>query len=154
MNLIPWKKKKEDSNLSHPADLFRHQMNRLFDDFFGDWSLARGEAGFDFVPRVDVSENDKEVLVKAELPGLEEKEVEVSLSNGQLLISGEKKDEREEKDKSYHLVERSYGSFSRAVDVGPVDEDKVKASFKNGILTVNLPKREEDRAKKVKIKIG
>jgi HSP20 family protein len=154
MNLIPWKRKKEGSDLAHPTDLFRHQMNRLFDDFFGDGLLARGETGFDFVPRVDVSENDKEVLVKAELPGMDEKDVNVSLSGGQLLISGEKKDEREEKDKSYHLVERSYGSFSRAVDVGSVDEDKVKAAFKNGILTVTLPKREEDKARKIDIKTG
>jgi len=152
MNLIPWKRKSEDSELSRPVDLFRRQMDRLFEDFFGDWSLARPGDGFDFAPRLDVSENEKEVLVKAELPGLGEKDVDVSLTQGVLTISGEKKDEREEKDKSWHLVERSYGRFSRSVNVGAVDEGKVDAAFKDGVLTVKLPKREEAKPKRIAIK--
>jgi len=151
MNLVPWKKKGEDRGAARPLDLFRRQMDRLFEDFLGDWALAgRGEG---FLPRLDVSENEKEVVVSAELPGMDEKDVEVSLSNGRLVISGEKKDQREEKNRSYHLVERSWGSFSRAVDLGEaVDSGKATAAYKNGILTVTVPKTEAAKPKKISIR--
>jgi len=151
MNLVPWKKKGEERGAARPLDLFRRQVDRLFEDFLGDWSLAgRGQG---FLPRLDVSENDREVVVTAELPGMDEKDVDVSLSNGRLVSSGEKKDQREEKNRAYHLVERSYGSFSRAVDLGEaVDSGKAAAAYKNGILTVTVPKTEAAKPRKISIK--
>jgi len=126
-------------------------MDSLFGDFLGDRPGARR----DFVPRLDISESEKEVVVSVELPGMDEKDLEVNFSNGRLTISGEKKDEREEEgeDKSYHLLERSYGSFSRAVDLGDaVDAAKAGAVFKNGILTVKVPKAEAAKTRKIDIK--
>ena len=157
MNIIPRRKPEESPERLHPIELFRRQMDRLFEDFWGESGLlgrtAGGEAGF--LPRVDVAENDKEVIVTAEFPGLSEKDVEVSLAHGQLVLSGEKRSEREEKDRSYYLVERSHGSFKRVVELpGAVQEDKAAASFKNGVLTVKVPKSAEARARKIQIQGG
>jgi HSP20 family protein len=150
MNLIPWKR--EARGEAQPLDLFRRQMDGLFEDFFGEWSLA-GRAG-SFVPRIDVSEDEKHVVVRAELPGVDQNEVEVSLSGGRLVISGEKKSGREEQKRNYHLVERSYGSFSRAVDLGDaVDSERAAASYKDGVLTVTVPKAEAAKPKKISVKV-
>ena len=154
MNLIPWSRRSEDGGAGHPMALFRRQMDRLFEDFFGDRSLGLGlmSGSGGFVPRLEVSESEEEVVVKAELPGMKQDEVEVNLTGGRLVISGHKKDEREEKDRSYHTVERSYGSFSRAVDLGEgVDPEKAGATFKDGVLTVTVPKAAGARARKIKI---
>jgi len=153
MNIIP-RRKREEGGAPHPMELFRRQMDRLFEDFWGHSGLmsrvADGEGAF--LPRVDVAETDKEVVVTAELPGLSEKDVEVSLTRGQLVLSGQKQSEREEKDKSYHLVERSYGSFQRVVELpAALEEDKAQASFKNGVLTVKVPKGAESRSRKIQI---
>ncbi len=138
---------------AHPIDLFRRQVDRLFEDFFDDWPLGRWGAGAEFLPRLDITESDQEVVVKAELPGLEEKDINVSLSGGRLTISGEKKTERETKDRAQLIAERSYGSFSRTVDIGAaVDESRADASFKNGVLTVKVPKHESAKPKKIEIK--
>ena len=106
-------------------------------------------------PRVDVSETDTELKIEAELPGIDEKDVEVVLSDGRLTIKGEKKQEKEEKKKDYHMVERSYGSFARSIVLPfEADPDKVKATFAKGVLTVTVPKPprgqgqgEEDRGR-------
>jgi HSP20 family protein len=106
-------------------------------------------------PRLDVSETETEVRVEAELPGVDEKDIEVTLSNGRLLITGEKKQEKEEKKKDYHLVERSYGSFARSIGLPfAADPEQVKASFAKGVLTVTVPKPAEVKAKEKKIAIG
>ena len=104
---------------------------------------------------MNVSETDKAVQVTAELPGMEEKDIQISLERDVLLISGEKKSESEETGKNFHRVERSYGSFQRAIPlVSEVQEDKVDATFKNGILTITLPKPPSSvkAAKKISIK--
>jgi len=157
MNIIPHRKREQGVEGSHPVDLFRRQMDRLFDDFWGERGLLSRFATAEtvFLPRVDVAENDREVVVTAELPGLAEKDVEVSLTRGRLMLSGQKKSEREEKDKSYHLVERSYGSFQRVVDLpAALQEDKAQASFKNGVLTVKVPKGAESKSRKIQIQGG
>lgn len=101
-----------------------------------------------------MSETKDSVTIKAELPGLEAKDVEVSLSGDMLTIKGEKKQEQEEKDEHRHLVERTYGAFSRMVRLpAPVAADKIKASFKNGVLTVTLPKTEEAKQKAIPIAV-
>ena len=105
-------------------------------------------------PSVDVSETDDEVQVTADLPGLTEKDVEVTLEDGALTIRGEKKEEREEKKRNYHLVERSYGRFERAVALPHgIDPGKVKARFRNGVLHVTLPKTPENRSRSRAIEI-
>jgi HSP20 family protein len=153
-DLIPWRKKEplqqeqEERSLQRaeePVLTFRQEMNRLFDDFFGGSSLAPfsalGERMDLFSPRVDVVETDSEVRVSAELPGLDDQDIEVSLSRDVLTIKGEKKQEREEKGRNYYRTERSYGSFQRSVPLPcEVDADKVDAVFQKGVLTITLPK--------------
>lgn len=163
-DLIPWrrgerkvpvKREEERSVLS-----FQQEMNRLFDEFFGGWDLAPfrefTEPWDVFSPRVDVVEGDKEITVSAELPGIDEKEIDVSLSHGVLTITGEKREEKEDKGKDYYRMERSYGSFRRSVPLpGEVDENKAEATFKKGVLTITLPKTAEAQARKrISIKTG
>lgn len=155
-----------------PLTSLRAEIDHLFDDFEGGWPFAgfgRGlRAGSAFglpslrdiqAPVIDVADREKEVQIKAELPGMDEKDVEVSLSGNILTISGEKKEEREEGEKGsdYHLSERRYGSFKRSLSIPEgIDGDKVKASFDKGVLTVTLPKKPEAqrKTKKIKVKAG
>jgi HSP20 family protein len=107
-----------------------------------------------FNPHVDVTENDQEIKVVAELPGLTEKDVEVSLANDMLTISGEKKAEKEDKGENYYRLERSYGSFQRTIPLPTeVEADKVDATFKNGVLQITLPKLYPGEGVKKKISI-
>jgi HSP20 family protein len=139
---------------------FQQEMNRLFDDFFGRSGLEPfggwGEGWGLFSPRVDVAETDREVVVSAELPGLDDEDIDVSLSRGMLTISGEKKQEKEKKGRNYYRVERSYGSFQRSVPLpSEVDTGKVDAVFRKGVLTITLPKTAEAKARKrIAIKKG
>jgi HSP20 family protein len=106
---------------------------------------------FDF-PAVNLSEDEKEIKVKAELPGMEAKDIEISVNNNSLVLQGEKKFEDEEKRDNYHRIERSYGTFYRAVSLpSEVDEDKITAKYKHGILEVKLPKSEKSKGKKIEI---
>jgi HSP20 family protein len=149
-NLVPWKKNNGDIQVRRDADpfnAFHQEMDRLFDNFFGSgFGLTPSRHGFmagfgEFNPQVDVTENDKEVKVTAELPGLEDKDIEVSLSHDVLTISGEKKNEKEDKGDNYYHMERSYGSFQRSIPLpAEVEADKVEAEFKNGVLNITLPK--------------
>jgi HSP20 family protein len=106
-------------------------------------------------PLVDISEDDQEYLIKAELPGIEKDQVKVTMENGLLLITGERTSENEEKNKKYHRVERSYGSFLRTFGL-PDDADgtKIKAEFKNGVLKVHVPKSENAKPKSIEIKVS
>src|SRR5947207_3477236 len=119
-------------------------MNRLFDDVFRGFDLAPFRAAdrlFDRAggwPSIEIGETDKEVKATADLPGLDEKDVAIELANGTLTIKGEKKTETEDKERRFS--ERYYGRFERRIPVDGIDEDKVSASFKNGVLTVTLPK--------------
>ena len=107
-----------------------------------------------WVPSLDVAETKNEIVVKAEVPGMDPKDIDVSLSDGILTIKGEKKQEKEKKEEDYHLVERSYGSFTRSVQLpAQVRSDKIQASHKNGVLRIVLPKSEEAKKKEVKIKV-
>ena len=108
-----------------------------------------------FSPRMDVSETDKEIVVSAELPGLADEDIDVSLSLGMLTISGEKKQEKEKKGRNYYHVERSYGSFQRSIPLpAEVDTNQVDAVFKKGVLTVTLPKTGAAQAgKKIAVKV-
>jgi len=131
----------------------RRDMDRLWERFFGeDWGVTRWGEGWS--PTLDVSENKDNLIVKTELAGVDPKDVDISLTGEVLTIKGEKKDEKEEKDENYHLMERSYGSFSRSVSLPvEVDQDKVKASYKNGVLKIILPKTEKTKSKAIKVSI-
>ena len=159
----PWKwgKKlpalKEDSMESMQA--LQQSMSRLFEDFFGrfnaGWDTFPLEVSRSFNPRINVTENEKEIEVTAELPGMDEQDVEVSLSNGVLTLKGEKKQEREEEGRDFYRLERSYGGFRRSIALPTVVQaDKVEATFKKGVLRVKLPKALEAQkaAKHIAIK--
>lgn len=131
-------------------DPFRTEMADLFEKFFGDSELV--PAAKSWTPRVDVEETDKEILVKADLPGVDPKNVEISIENGVLTIRGERREEKEDKKKNYHRLERFAGSFYRAVPLPPAaDADNVTATSANGVVTVAIPKRAEAMPKKITV---
>ncbi len=128
-----------------PVMAIQNEMNRMFDQFFSDpftlLPLSSMRNITDFLPRIDVSETDQAMQVTAELPGMQEKDIQIALENEALVISGEKKNDLEEKGKNYHRIERNYGSFQRVIPlVSEVEAEKVEAVFKNGVLTITLPK--------------
>ena len=109
----------------------------------------------DWIPTVDISETDGEYQIKAEIPDVRKEDVKVSLEDGVLTIQGERKQEKEEKGKKYHRIERSYGSFVRSFSLPDViDEEKVKAEFKDGVLNLHLPKSEKAKPKAIEVKVG
>jgi HSP20 family protein len=140
---------------------WERDMDRMMEDFFGrrlrPWWPERwsGTEGFDMkTPAVDVFEEKDDVVVKAEIPGMDKDNIEVTLGDSTLTIKGEKKKEEEIKEENYYRSERSYGSFVRTVDLPKeVHADKVKATFKNGVLEVRMPKTEEAKAKEIKVKV-
>ena len=136
-------------------ELFREmeEMTRGFWPTLLLHDLTTGE-GIEWTPRLDVTETEKTVEVKAELPGLERKDIEITLDRGLLVIRGEKKEEKEEKGRYYHRVERRHGTFCRTVELpAVVKEEKIEATFKDGILTVTLPKAETEVKKVAHIEI-
>ena len=135
LDLIPFRK----ANYLDPFREMEHLARHFWHDLpFRD--LATTE-GFDFTPRVDVTETDKNLEVKVELPGMERKDIDITLDNDLLVIKGEKKQEKEEKGERFHRIERNYGSFHRSVRLPvEVDSKKINASFKDGVLTVTMPK--------------
>ena len=135
-------------------DRIRSEMDRLWDSFLEGRPMRRAGDGGEWLPSIDFSETKSDLVIKAELSGMDPKDIDISMNNGFLTIKGEKKHEREGKDENYPLVERSYGSFTRSVRLPrEVQSDKIKASFKNGVLRVTLPKSEEAKKKEIKIKV-
>ena len=135
-------------------DRMRREMDRLWDSFFEGGLRRRTEEAVEWLPSLDIAETKNEIVVKAEVPGMDPKDIDISLSGGVLTIKGEKKQEKEEKETDYHLIERSYGSFTRLVQLPKeVQSDKISASYKSGILKITLPKSEEAKKKEVKIKV-
>ncbi len=144
LELAPWRPMKEISTL-------RREMDRLWEDFFGRRDILAEEATW--VPAIDVSEDKENVLVRAELPGLEPKDVEISLSGDLLTIKGEKRQREEKKEENFHRIETRWGRFSRAVRIPvPVEAEKAEAKFENGVLTIRMPKKEEVKPKQIEIK--
>jgi HSP20 family protein len=150
----------------HPMEAMRREMERVFANFDNEFGLSPFRRSlFDIVPSeryaaatnvlaVDVTEKDGGFEIKAELPGVDEKDIEVKLVNGGLLIRGEKKEEREEKDTGYVMSERSYGSFERYFRLPEgVETDKIAAIYKQGVLTVTLPKTKEAKLQEKKITV-
>ena len=140
----------------HPFSLMHHDMEDLFDDFFRGFELEPffGPDISSYSPKVDVKEGDKEIRVLAELPGMDEKDINVTLNKDSLTLRGEKKEEKEDNEKGYHRLERSYGSFCRTISLPvEIENDKVSASYKKGILTITIPKSKKAIEEKKKIKI-
>lgn len=128
------------------------QVNRLFDNTF----LGRSESSLaSWAPAVDVHETENELVVTADLPGMNEKDLDVHVENNMLTISGERKTESNVKDDNYLRVERSYGSFSRSFSLpNTVNPEAIAAEYKNGVLTVKLPKRAEAKSRQVKVNVA
>jgi HSP20 family protein len=168
-NKVPVKTEKMPAppQVWRPFENLRHEIDRLFDDFgdgfwhspfrasfFDGAPFRRAEAALGAMPAVDVSETDKAYEITAELPGMDEKNVDVKVANGILSIKGEKQEEKEEKKKDYYRRERSFGSFERSFSVPDgVDSDKIEASFKKGVLTVTLPKSADAQKAEKKIAV-
>jgi HSP20 family protein len=164
--------KTEEKKIDRPAEWrpfesLRGEIDRLFEDFqVGSWRPPFGRAVFDLepfwrgemswgkTPAVDVVNKEKAYEITAELPGMDESNIDVKFSDGTLTIKGEKKEDKEEKKKDYYLSERRYGSFQRSFAVPDgVDSDKIDAQFKDGVLTVTLPKTAEAQKSEKKIAI-
>jgi HSP20 family protein len=145
------------ADLRHPLENLRRQVDRLFEDFhIGGLHLPFTRSAFDVepvwrrellghsMPAVDITEKEKSFEITAELPGMDEKNIEIKLTNGNMLIRGEKTEEIEEKKKDYYLSERHYGSFERIFSLPKgIDAERIEASFSKGVLTVTLPKKPE-----------
>ena len=146
MDLVPWKPFGEVSSL-------RKEMDNLWSNFLGETS-SPGSVSQEWMPSVDISEVKDKLVVKAELPGLDVKDVSVTLSGDMLTIKGEKKQKKEKKDEHYYCSERYYGSFQRSIRLpADIKADKIDASFEKGILQVTLPKTEEGKKKEIEIKV-
>lgn len=132
----PW-----DSGLLHRS------IDDLLEDFFGGTTAVARQANV-LAPRFEVSETDENIVIEAELPGMDEKEIELTLQDNVLTLKGEKKREEETKKKNCYISERSYGHFQRSLQLGSnVDADQVNAAFKKGVLTVTIPKLEPEKSK-------
>ena len=145
MALVKWDPFRE-------LDTLQGRMSRLFQENFGRPLAEPGEGLW--TPAVDIMEDEHNLIVKAELPDLDEKDVDVKVENNVLTLRGQKKLEREEKREEYHLIESSYGSFSRSFTLpGTVDQDKIQAVYEKGVLRITLPKKAEAKTKTVKIAV-
>ena len=149
MTLVRWDPFRELEDVSD-------RLNRMFNRPALDRTSGKETmVAADWVPSVDVSETDGSYQIKAEIPDVKKEDVKVTLEDGVLTIQGERKQEKEEKSKRYHRVERSYGRFVRSFTLPDVvDEEKVKAEFKDGILNLELPKSEKAKPKAIEVKVG
>ena len=153
--LIPWRKSTTRQDPlwdEHPLDLLHREVNELFDTYYrgvgrmGPRSV--GSAG------LELSETDDEIRVKAELPGMDEKDIQVTLDEDTLMISGERREQQETKKRNYHVSEMSYGAYSRTIPLpARIDREKAKARFKRGVLTLTLPKTEQAMADRKRIPV-
>jgi HSP20 family protein len=134
----------------------QEKVNKLFDDVIK--SPYRSDEGFAlsaWAPAVDIYETGKEIILKAELPEMQEKDIEIKVEDNNLILSGERRMEKEVKEENYHRIERSYGSFHRSFTLpNTVDRENIKASYKDGLLKVVLPKKEEAKPKQITIDVA
>jgi HSP20 family protein len=152
MAWLPWRRRGEPE-ADYPLARFRREIQRMADDFYRGWWAAPWTEGSVWAPALDVRETESEIVVELEAAGMKPEELDVSLTNGTLTIRGERKSEREEKEESYHLRERSYGSFCRTVSLpSGVDAEKASSRFENGVLAITLPKSEQARPMKIEVK--
>lgn len=136
--------------------MLQNQMNRLFQDSFGNPAHATDEFGMtSFVPPVDIYEDEHSIKLRLEIPGVDEKDLDVRVENNVLTVRGERRFSNEEKEENFHRIERRYGSFSRSFTLpNTVDTDNVNANYNNGLLELTLAKRAEAKPKQIKIGVG
>jgi len=151
-DVLPWKRKKENQ-----INELQREIDDMYDQFFGSdflpstYPFKKGK----WDPIVDVSEGGKDITIKAEVPGIDAKDFDISIDGRLLTIRGEKKQEQKQKEERYYRVERSYGYFNRTIELpAEVDPDKVEAKYKRGVLKIKLRKAKEHETKKIKITTG
>ncbi|MHB0947301.1 MAG: Hsp20/alpha crystallin family protein [Sedimentisphaerales bacterium] len=141
----------------NPFFALQHRMNRTFDDFFRGFDIepfGALVAESTFMPQMNISEDEKEITVSAELPGIDEKDLDISITKEALVIKGEKKTETEDKKKDYHRIERSYGSFCRTIALPEnIDDGKSVAELKKGVLKITIPKTAVAQPQKRKLEV-
>lgn len=146
MELVKWNPMKDVFSL-------RHRINSMFDDFFyptsrgdSDWSLSSWD------PRVDIYDDKDSIVIKAELPGVDKKNIKVDVKDRVLTLSGERSADKEVKEDNFYRRERSYGRFERSLTLpGEIDPNKIRADYKDGVLKIEVPKPEEQRSKQITI---
>ena len=154
-NLMPWRRKEGEASALSTPWFFRREFDDLMERVFDEGPMVSGIFGDTFFPAVNIAENENEIVVTAEIPGMENEDLDVSLTGDVLTIRGEKKAEHEEKGDNYHRMERSYGSFCRSFTLPcDVERDKVDATYKHGVLTLKLPKSETGKTKSMKIAVN
>ena len=155
MAIVRWSPARElMPALSEEMFDMRRQINRMFDNLFRGEAPDPADLGSDWNPSVDIAERESEYVVRVELPGVNKDDVRITLEDSHLTIRGEKKQEKESKEANYHRMERSYGSFQRSFALpASVKADKIEASYRDGILTVTLPKADEARRKQIEVKV-
>jgi HSP20 family protein len=160
MNLIPWRNKHGDGDRHQLSPLaeFRREMDQLFDSFLSDpWSTTGSASGglSAWSPALDIRETENEVTVKAEVPGIDPKDLDITVAGNMLTISGEKREEKEKKAKDVFHTERRFGSFRRMVQLpSQVDPQNVAAHYENGVVTIGLKKRPDTVTKRIPVKVG
>lgn len=161
-DLVPWRSNRNKVAVQRESDDYPQRpqfsdISQFFDDFFRGFDMTPfdQERWGALSPRIDLAENDREFRVTAELPGIEQEDIDVSLTRDVLTIKGEKKQEQEEEGRNYYRMERSYGRFQRSIPLpqGMVDADNVDAAFKNGVLTITLPKLPEAQQTRKRIAV-
>jgi HSP20 family protein len=153
MRLIPWRSRESGVDLFDNLEDFQREVNRLF-DFRSSRPAKDGISAAGWMPAVDVVDEKDSIRVKADLPGLTKEGIEVSVDNGMLTIKGEKKEEKETREKDYIRSERYYGAFHRSFTLpAGVDAQKVNAVYKDGVLDITLPKREDAKTKQIKVDV-
>lgn len=163
---LPVKHMEQGSDVAHPLDQFHREFDHMVENMFGRFGfplpqfMSGGWAGLkngSFKPKVDISGTDTEYVIEADLPGVEEKDIDIQLRDDVLVLSAERRNEEKTEDKGYYRVERSFGSFRRVLNLpGDADRENVKASFKNGTLTITLrrTKAVEPESRKIPIESG
>jgi HSP20 family protein len=144
------RRREPESLFMRPFDEMRHLMEHLWMTPFGEMSRW----GENFIPSVDVKEEDDSVIVAAELPGIDQKDIDVEVTQDSVRIAGEKRKEEKKEEKGYYRQETSYGAFERIIDLpAPVDEGKAEAEFSKGVLTIKLPKSEQAKSRRKKVEV-
>jgi len=150
--ILPWQRKKESD-----VNILQRKIDNIYDEFFGPNFLPStylfGDRNWD--PKLDISEGKKDITIKVEIPGIEAKDLDISIDGRLLTIRGEKKQEQKEKEETYYRVERSYGYFKRTIELpAEVHANKVDASYKRGVLKMKLRKLKESKTKRIKVTSG
>ncbi|MFN8389866.1 MAG: Hsp20/alpha crystallin family protein [Bdellovibrionota bacterium] len=158
MNIVPWRNKRKDMSLfgeQHPISALRSEVDNIFERFFGEsFGSPRDLFPSAWAPSMDVAETEKDVTLKLEVPGIDPKNIEISVSGRALIIQGEKSEERTDDQKDYYHSERRFGSFRRVLDLpDSVDTESIKAEQKNGVLTISLRKAKPQNTKQIPVTV-